>query len=295
MGKLQDILHDPRLDTYLKLKIYLYILDASRTKEGCKANKIAICTVLDIPYRWGKIAINEMLADKIISVDFSKKTYVLEPLNPSRKKGQNVPQKKGQIVPSESSDKSSQKGQNVPFSLEERTKEDSYPYKLNSSKEVVVAIRGVSGGNNHNDGNGATTTGIPLDSRTENGVTDEERRKMFELLTDAYPQNHIGSRTEAYFEFQLIPHLDAEFPVMMAQIEDLTSRPGKEWNEEDSHFVPFLKDYLDRRYWRTKYQNRTLYPSSSYSIESIRQSIESEKKADSDKTDLSALASDLGL
>lgn len=114
---------------------------------------------------------------------------------------------------------------------------------------------------------------------------------MFSRLLKIYPESKIGPEAEAYRVFSSIPHLDQEFPIMATQIEDLTSIPGKEWEEADNHFVPFLKTYLTTKYWLTKYQNHRRTPDSSFSIESIRRSM----KARSERVDLDDIAKSFGL
>lgn len=115
---------------------------------------------------------------------------------------------------------------------------------------------------------------------------------MFSRLLEIYPESKIGPEAEAYRVFSSIPHLDRQFPVMATQIEDLTSRPGKDWDEANGLYVPMLVTYLSTDYWERKYQNIRQKPNSSYSIEAIRSSLKSQS---SEKMDIEDIAKSFGL
>lgn len=185
-----------------------------------------------------------------------------------------------------------------------RKKEPKKEEKKNQKKKNPnTEFKRLRGGDSYKGGvggegrNGTPPPRIPSDSSTEtepetdDGITEPEKKEMFSRLLELYPESKIGPEAEAYRVFSSIPHLDRQFPVMATQIEDLTSRPGKDWDEANGLYVPMLVVYLSTEYWERKYQNIRQKPDSSFSIESIRRSM----KARSERVDLDDIAKSFGL
>lgn len=290
-SKLQNIIHDSRLDSYLKLKIYLYILDVSKREGGCKNNIKELSRELEIEYTKATRTVNTLLSSGIVSLSSDGK--LLQPMAPKCCRKGNIeccPKGntdnrvkkatcclKGNVFPEE---KKNQKKKNSNTKLKRLRGGDSY--------------KGGVGGEGRN---GTPPPRIPSDSSTEtepetdDGITEPEKKEMFSRLLELYPESKIGPEAEAYRVFSSIPHLDREFPIMATQIEDLTSRPGKDWDEANGLYVPMLVVYLSTEYWERKYQNIRQKPDSTFSIEAIRRSL----KSRSERVDLDDIAKDFGL
>lgn len=289
-SKLQNIIHDQRLDSYLKLKIYLYILDVSKREGGCKNNIKELSRELETEYTKATRTVNTLLSSGIVSLSSDGKT--LQPMAPKCWRKGNV-----EYCLKGNTDNRVKK---ATCCLKGNISQEKKNQKKKNPNTILKRLRGgvvVEEGCRGETKNGATTTRIPSDSstdtapETDDGITESEKKEMFSRLLDIYPESKIGPEAEAYRVFSSIPHLDREFPVMATQIEDLTSIPGKEWEEADNHFVPFLKTYLTTRYWLTKYQNHRRTPDSTFSIESIRRSM----KDRSERVDLDDIAKSFGL
>lgn len=79
-SKLQNIIHDQRLDSYLKLKIYLYILDVSKREGGCKNNIKELSRELETEYTKATRTVNTLLSSGIVSLSSDGK--LLQPMAP---------------------------------------------------------------------------------------------------------------------------------------------------------------------------------------------------------------------
>lgn len=290
-SKLQNIIHDQRLDSYLKLKIYLYILDVSKREGGCKNNLKEISRELETEYTWLTVIIKGMLESKIIAVSCDGKT--LQPMVPKCWVKPNI---KSWGKPNiQNSVKSPTCWGKPNISVEKKNQKKKNPNTILKRLRGGDSYKGGVGGEGRN---GTPPPRIPSDSltdttpKTDDGITEPEKKEMFSRLLEIYPESKIGPEAEAYRVFSSIPHLDRQFPVMATQIEDLTSRPGKDWDEANGLYVPMLVTYLSTDYWERKYQNIRQKPDSSYSIEAIRSFLKSQS---SEKMDIEDIAKSFGL